>query len=382
MISVELLKALPGFTLDAQWSAGDGVVALFGPSGAGKSLTLHCLAGLIRPDGGRVNVRGRVLFDGVRGINQPSRDRRLGVVFQGYALFPHLTVAENVAYGLERRPRRERLRRTEEILTRLDLLAVAGHRPGQLAGGQQQRVALGRALAPDPDLLLLDEPLAALEAPLRRQLREELAGLLRGFGKTAVVVTHDLAEACQLADEIVVYERGRVVQAGLKEELLARPASPAVASALGARNLLRGTLLDRGPGTLRLGWRGHALTVTPAFGATELPVGGTVWFAIRPEHVRLMRKDRPGPAAARRLNLISGRIVSELDQGATTTLRFRADGEGTPAQGEYDLEIELGRLVYRLLGVAYDRSWTISIQPNAIQLLPDPEPSAAAHSPP
>ena len=379
ILGVELFKRLPGFTLDVKWEAHEGVVALFGPSGAGKSLTLQCLAGLVRPDGGLVSVRGRVIYDATHGINHRTRDRRLGMVFQGYALFPHLSVAENIAYGLSRWPSKTRKARVEEMLERLGLTGVRGLRPAVLSGGQQQRVALGRALAVDPDLLLLDEPLAALDSPLRRALRDDLAVALRGFGKTAVVVTHDLAEACQLADQIVVYDNGRVLQQGAKGEVLARPATPAVASVLGIRNILEGEVLESTPEFIRLLWRGHELQAANWPERPDLPAPGTrVGFFVHPEHVRLMRKDRHEHAGARRVNRVDGRIVGETDLGASVALHFRAEGSGEPPARGYDLEIELSRLVHEKLCVHYDRQWTVTVQPSAVQLLGLPRPPAPA----
>jgi molybdate transport system ATP-binding protein len=371
MLSLQVRKRLPGFSLDVEWQAGDGVVALFGPSGAGKTLTLHCLAGLVSPDSGRIVVSEVVFFDRAAGINLPTRHRRLGYVFQGYALFPHLTVFENVGFGLRNRPRHESRRRTGEMIDRLGLSGLEDRYPRELSGGQQQRVALGRALAVDPDLLLLDEPLSALDAPLRRQLREELGVLIREWGKATVVVTHDLAEAYQLADRVVVYEAGRVIQAAPKSELLWQPASESVARLMGLRNLFRGTIVKATPELIQLQWRGYSLEAVNSPARSYLPSpGSSVPFFIRPEYVRLIKKDRPGPDPGHHMNLMSGQVVGEVDQGTAWTLLFRLDSPGEPSQGAYDLEVELPKLVYEMLEVHRDRHWQVSMHRGAIQVLP------------
>src|SRR5262249_5362179 len=208
-LDVQVGKRLGAFPLDVAWQAGDEVVALFGPSGAGKTLTLQCLAGLVRPDRGRIVVNGRVFLDRDAGIDVPPQHRRLGYVFQGYALFPHLSVEDNVAYGLRGRPLAERRRRATLGMGRLGLGERARRGPRAPSGAQQQRGAVGRALPADPELPLRDEPLSALDAPLRRQLRRELMSVVREWGQATVLVTHDLAEAFQLADRVVVYEGGR-----------------------------------------------------------------------------------------------------------------------------------------------------------------------------
>ena len=290
---MQVVKRLPAFSLEVDWQAGDEVVALFGPSGAGKTLTLQCLAGLVRPDRGRIVVGGEVFFDSDAGIDVPTQRRRLGYVFQGYALFPHLSVEDNVGYGLRGRPREERRRRAGEVLERLGLDGLGARRPRELSGGQQQRVALGRALAVDPGLLLLDEPLSALDTPLRRQLRRELAAILREWRKATVLVTHDLAEAFQLADRVVVYDKGRVVHASPKAELLSAPASEQVARLMGVRNILRGRVLKAAPDRIQLDWRGHVLEAVNSPSHSYLPEpGAELAFFIRPEYVRLIRKDR------------------------------------------------------------------------------------------
>jgi molybdate transport system ATP-binding protein len=371
VLSVAITKRLPGFSLSVEWEAGEPVIALVGPSGSGKTLTLHCLAGLVQPDAGRVALDDQVLFDAARGIDRPSRTRRLGYVFQGYALFPHLSVRDNVAFGLKGWPAARRRERTEMVIERLGLSGLQQRHPRELSGGQQQRVALGRALATDPDLLLLDEPLSALDAPLRRQLRDDLARTIRDWGKTTVVVTHDLSEAYQLADRVVVYEHGRVLQSAPKSELLWQPASETVARIMGMRNILHGTVLKATPDRIQLRWRGQTLeAVNSPTRAYLPPPGSPLAFFIRPEYVRLIRKDRGAPDPGHHMNLMSGTIVRQTDFGTTWTLAIRLDEPGAPAQGDYDLEVEVPRLVHEILEIERDRRWQLSIHRGSIHVLP------------
>jgi molybdate transport system ATP-binding protein len=371
MLSVSVTKRLPGFTLDASWTGHEAVVALVGPSGAGKSLTLHCLAGLVRPDLGRIVVADRDLFDSGAGVDVPPKARRLGYVFQGYALFPHLSVEDNVAFGLRGRPREERGRRTREVVERLGLRGLERRRPSELSGGQQQRVALGRALAVDPDLLLLDEPLSALDVPLRRQLRHDLARTLREWGKATVLVTHDLVEAYQIADRVVIYEDGRVLATAPKSDLLWQPTSERVARLIGMRNLLRGTVVKATPEVIQLQWRGQTLEAVNSPSRLFLPSPGTpLAFFIRPEYIRLVRKDRPALSDRRHMNLLEGELVDEIDEGTIWMLLFRLDAPGAPSQGAWDLEIEIPKLVYEILDVGRDRRWELSLHRGAIQVLP------------
>ncbi|HZO41160.1 MAG TPA: ATP-binding cassette domain-containing protein [Methylomirabilota bacterium] len=369
--AVEITKRLPGFTLDVAWTAGDGVAVLFGPSGAGKTLTLQCLAGLIHPDAGRIVVDDRVLFDAAAGVNLPPQQRRVGYVFQGYALFPHLTVAENVGFGLRDRPRAVRDTRVADVIARLDLGGLERRRPSELSGGQRQRVALGRALAIDPALLLLDEPLSALDAPLRRALRDELRSILSGWGTAAVVVTHDFTEAYRLADRIIVYESGRVIQAAPRAELLWQPASEAVARVMGLRNVLHGTVVKAMPDRIQIAWRGHTLEAVNSPTHSYLPQPESpIAFFIRPEYVRLVRKDRSAPDAAHHMNLMRGTVAGEADFGTVWSLRMRLDAAGAPAQGDFDLEVEVPHLVYEILDIEHDRHWEFSIHRGSIHVLP------------
>ena len=370
-LDVRLLKRLPGFTLDVEWTAGEGVAALFGPSGAGKTLTLQCLSGLLKPDAGRIVVDDRVLFDGGTGVDLPPQRRQIGYVFQGYALFPHLSVADNIGFGLRDRPRAEARRRAADVIARMGLEGLEVRRPHELSGGQRQRVALGRALAPDPALLLLDEPLSALDATLRQSLRDDLRRILAEWRTAAVLVTHDFTEAYRLGDRIVVYEAGRVIQSAPRAELLWQPASERVAGIVGIRNVLRGTVLKATPDRIQFRWRGQLLEAVNSPTRSYLPAAESpLAFFIRPEYVRLIRKDRGSPDPGHHMNLMEGRVVGEADFGTTWTLYVRLDAPGEPAQGDYDLEIEVPRLVYEILDIGRDRHWQVSIHRGSIHVLP------------
>jgi ABC-type sulfate/molybdate transport systems ATPase subunit len=209
-LSVAIRRRLEHFTLEVAFETAGGVTALLGPSGAGKTLTLRAIAGLLRPDSGHIALGRTSLFDSTANVNVPSRDRRIGYVFQQYALFPHLSVTDNVAYGLQAWPRDAQRVRVAEMLQVMDIGTLAGRRPRTLSGGQQQRVALARALAPKPDLVLLDEPLASLDLPLRQKLGAELRALHERTGIAMVLVTHDPDEAARIADRVVRVESGRM----------------------------------------------------------------------------------------------------------------------------------------------------------------------------
>ena len=355
-----------------EWTAGDGVAVLFGPSGSGKTLTLQCLAGLVRPDAGRIVVDDAVLFDAAAGIDLPPQRRRVGYVFQGYALFPHLTVRRERRL---RAPRSARAPSAGAARTRCwtgsRSSAHAERYPRELSGGQRQRVALGRALATDPALLLLDEPLSALDLPLRQALRDELRNILAGWGTAAVLVTHDLTEAYRLGDRIVVYEDGRVIQAAPRSELLWQPSSRNVARIMGLRNLLQGVTLKATADRIQFRWRGQTLEAVNSPTHAYLPAPDSpLAFFIRPEYVRLIRKDRDHVDSAHHMNLMSGTVVREVDFGTTWILYFRLDEPGEPAQGDYDLEVEVPRLVHEILEIDRDRHWRFSLHRGSIQVLP------------
>jgi molybdate transport system ATP-binding protein len=235
VLALEARHALRGFALDVALEVGPGrCLALTGPSGAGKTTVLRIAAGLLQPNAGRVACGGEVWLDTARGRDVPPERRRVGVVFQDYALFPHLSARDNVGFGVVGQPRPERRRRAQEALERLGVGALAGARPADLSGGERQRVALARALAREPRALLLDEPLAALDARNRTRAGHELQRTLAMTEVPVLLVTHDFGEAAALADDVAVLDRGRVVQRGVPDRIAAAPASAFVADLVGA----------------------------------------------------------------------------------------------------------------------------------------------------
>ncbi|MHB8171952.1 MAG: sulfate/molybdate ABC transporter ATP-binding protein [Thermincolia bacterium] len=238
-LAVEIKKALPDFTLDLCFTTGKDALGILGASGSGKSMTLRCIAGLETPDQGRIILNGRTLFDSEKGINLPSRERKVGFLFQNYALFPHLTAAQNVAFGLHGLPKGEQARRAKENLSLVRLEDLEERYPHQLSGGQQQRVALARALATEPEALLLDEPLSALDNHLRSAMEKQLMETLSLFNGISLFVTHDLEEAYRVCHNLIILDKGRKIACGHKENLFQRPPTFAAAQLTGCKNLSR-----------------------------------------------------------------------------------------------------------------------------------------------
>lgn len=232
-LEVDISLELAGFDLRVAFAAEQGITALFGPSGAGKTMTLRCIAGLTRPTRGIIAVENDSVFDSDLDLDVPPRLRRVGYVFQQYALFPHLDVAANVAFGIRGLRPAERVARVRTLLDLVGLKDMANRRPHELSGGQQQRVALARALAPEPRLLLLDEPFAAVDLRLRRRLRAELRSIHEVTRTPMLLVTHDLAEVRALADSVVLLDGGRVIASGPTDRVFSLPLTPEVAVLMG-----------------------------------------------------------------------------------------------------------------------------------------------------
>ena len=238
-LEVQIEKRLGSYTLSLDFSCGAEPLAVLGPSGAGKSMTLRCIAGLEQPDRGRISLDGNVLFDSSKRINQASRARRIGLLFQHYALFPHLTAAENIGFGLADLPEDERRAQIEKQIAQTHLIGLESRYPRELSGGEQQRVALARAMAIEPDALLLDEPLSALDTYLRSQIERQLIETLAQFRKPALFVTHNMEEAYRIATNLLVLSKGRAVARGSKEEIFRHPSTKEVALLTGCKNFSR-----------------------------------------------------------------------------------------------------------------------------------------------
>ena len=310
-LEVEISRRYAGFRLSVRFSNHSSTLGLLGASGSGKSLSLAAIAGLETPDAGRIVLNGRVLFDSKAGVDLPPAARRIGLVFQDYALFPHLTVRQNIAFGLHGLLRAERARRTAEYsrLTRIEDLL--DRYPSQLSGGQRQRVALARALAMQPDALLLDEPFSGLDPHLRRHMEEDLRAVLANYPGAIVLVTHDRSEAFRLCDQLVVLSEGGVAAAGPRHDLFARPETLAAARVTGCKNLA--PLRASAPGEIAVPDWGCTLRVP------SIPPEAA-YAGIRAHHIQLLTE--PGGA-----NTFPCRVLEIVESPFEVTV-YLAIGEG------------------------------------------------------
>lgn len=363
MLDVNIELEVDSFTIQACFTTGPGITVLFGHSGAGKSLTMQCVAGMVRPNSGRITIGDRVLYDSSRRINLPMQDRRTGYVPQDYGLFPHLSVANNVSFGLEKWPRNKINTTVSEILELVGLSGLEKRRPGELSGGQRQRVALARALIRKPDILLLDEPFASLDLPVRNALRQQVFDLQKRFKIPTLFITHDLSEAAFIGDQIVVIYQGSVHQVGSPTEVLMRPADLQVAQAVGVKNILVGKVKRRLEKFLVV-QTGNVELETPLLDAA---IGDPVYLFIRPERVLLRRKDQP---IDDRFNQFKGTIVDYRSDGLNCTLYARTDKYLQSLDGTANLLIDMPVYVFERFSLASDRDdWTLNIPPGAIHVV-------------
>jgi iron(III) transport system ATP-binding protein len=301
---------------------------LLGPSGCGKTTTLRCIAGLETPDQGVIAVEGRTLFDARARVNVPVEQRSVGMVFQSYAIWPHMTVAENVAFPftVSKQRRYSKAEIADGVQRALAIVDLDGfqERPAtRLSGGQQQRVALARAVVHEPRLLLLDEPLSNLDAQLRDEMRSELKRLQSKIGITTVYVTHDQSEALALSDRIAVIDRGHITQIGSPQDIYFRPANPFVARFVGATNLLTGRLIGSANGKANVEvLAGRQIQCVVPQGIDD---PASVAVSIRPESIRLVARVG-GAAAGANENCLAGRVTAVTFLGASRRVDVVSDG--------------------------------------------------------
>lgn len=289
------LRDSAGFALDIEFRASSGVTVLFGPSGSGKTLTLDCIAGFIRPDEGRILLDDVILFDAASNVHLRPQARRCGYVFQNYALFPHMTLRENLMFAAQRRPRLERHRKVNEMLERFQLTEVAGRNPAELSGGQKQRCSIARALIVEPRLLLLDEPAQGLDAVLRAQLYEVIRRVREEFHTPVLLVTHDLEECFEMGDEMMILRDGKLVQNGPPARVVEQPANPEVARLLGIFNLLPVEIRALDPVRNTSKYRLAEFDITGPYFPGRL-LGDRVLLCVRPDQLNAIPRDgKPGP---------------------------------------------------------------------------------------
>jgi molybdate transport system ATP-binding protein len=355
-LKVELRKVLGnpaasngGLMLEAQLAVGTGFTILFGPSGAGKTTILDCVAGLQTPDSGSVVVDGDVFFNSERQVNVPTRQRNIGYLFQTLALFPHMTVRQNIEYGLAQLDTRERQARSSEIADSFGIAGLLDRRPEKISGGERQRVALARALVTHPKALLLDEPMSALDSNTKSRILDDLRLWNENHAVPILYVTHQREEVYALGDRVLVLEAGRIVADGAPHDVLSRPQLESVAQLAGFENIFDGSVVATHPDQGTMTCRIDRSEVTLEVPLTRIAAGKLIRVGVRAGDI-LLASSQPHDLSAR--NVIAGRILSlrqqdvtviaEVDCGAPFTVHL------TPGARQ-SLSLEAGKPVWLVL---------------------------------
>jgi molybdate ABC transporter permease protein len=353
-LEMNIEKALDHFELNVALHASKGAVGLLGASGAGKTMTLRMIAGIVTPDRGRIVLNSRVLFDRATGQNTAAAQRKIGVVFQDYALFPHMTVAENVGFGLSALPRAERQARISRQLARMHIPELADSYPTEISGGQRQRAAIARCMAIEPDALLFDEPFAALDPHLRRQMEEQLREALADYKGAVIFVTHDMEEAFRFCSELLVLDSGRVIASGPKHQLFERPQTVVAARLTGCKNIVAARRIteDR--------------IAVPAWNCelqTAVPVPATL------THVGLRSHQIVFQPVADAENTFPCWLVSTSEAPHEMTLYLRLHAAPQPGDMPH-LQADVPKEAWRKLN-AQPQPWRVQLEPARLLLLED-----------
>lgn len=358
-LEVQIEKKLADFTLDVAFRATETPLSILGASGAGKSMLLRCIAGLERPNRGRITLQDRTLFDSARRVAIPARERRIGMLFQNYALFPHRTVAQNIAFGLHDLSREEQSARTAALVSRTHLAGLEQRFPRELSGGEQQRAALARALAIQPEALLLDEPLSALDTHLRGQVEAQLQETFATYRRPALLVTHNMEEAYRLGEQLLVLARGRVAAFGPKEEIFRRPPSSEVARLTGCKNISRAQ--SNPDGTLQaLDWNcrlrlAHRQAATPKY------------IGIRAHHIDF--PDTTAAEATKEPNIFPCWIARTSETPFRITLFLSLDPSRAEA-GESHLQAEVFKEKWESF-LDRPQPWRVRLAPESLFAMPE-----------
>ena len=323
-LQINIIKQLPGFRLELSLESGQEILGILGASGSGKSMLLGCIAGLIKPDEGRIVLNGRTFFDSEARINLPPGERKVGFLFQNYALFPHLTIADNIAFGLGSLSKEEQKRRVGELMERFHLHGLGERYPSQISGGQQQRTALARAMAVEPEILLLDEPFSALDDHLRMHMIKEMQDSLRDFQGVTLCVTHSIEEAYRLSHRILVLHQGKLEAASAKEDLFQHPPTLEAARITGCKNLAPAVRIS------------EDRIQIPDWGIQVQALCEAVpgYAGIRANHIRLAEGEETNSYAA---------WVADESRGPFRTTLFLKLGAAPSHAYDYHLQWELSR---------------------------------------
>lgn len=356
-IQVSILKKLASrnsneFTLDAEFKCLNEMIVLFGPTGAGKTLTLNCIAGLEVPDKGRIIVNGTTYFDSEKNINISPQKRKVGYLFQNYALFPHLTVEKNIMFGMRFG---NNIKELENMLDLFEIHGLEKRYPSQLSGGQRQRVALARALIIQPKILLLDEPFSAIDHTTRVRLRRDLKKIRELIKIPIVLITHNPVEAYSMADTLIVYRHGGIEQIGSPKEIFTKPKSMNVARLVGMNNIFKGKVLATREDEIVI----QSQEKITAPGVSDLKIGEEVTWCIRPDHVMVLQEDlNLGKAVAE--NIFSGKIIEIVSKGSTYLLFV---------DGIFNLEIEMPAHAFEGLHLEAGSTIKVSLKKSAIHII-------------
>lgn len=356
-IEIKIKKKYEGFTLDMELTSEGGHLGVLGASGSGKSMLLKCIAGVIKPDQGFIRINGKDLFNSGLKINVPSRNRKVGIIFQNYALFPHLTLWDNIVFGMGGFSEAEKKEKVESLIEKFHLTGMENRYPSQISGGQQQRVSIARALAPDPDILLLDEPFSALDENLKHQMILEMQEFMEGFEGETIYVTHNMDEAYTLCHNIAAVSNGKIVSIAPKEEMFNRPTCMEAAKVTGCKNIwegiFKGENLVEIP-ELRTTLRVGAVTKAGSQAVEQisgLSIGGPCYVGIREKSIKFLgfNDDKSKESDLAQFgekaklaeeNILPATVVNEMVLPSNIKLYARI-GSAANSKEDYNVQLEI-----------------------------------------